>query len=303
MIPSTVPNEHSGLTQVEEMLIARALPIMHIFFKKGGQRGYSGHCFNLPQNVHEIAKSLPRYPKDLSVIVVKIKGKESTFKTLNVRRQLLADALFWLLKHNDHRYFYFQRNAITGIPTSTRTFPKPHPQAPLHLIINGEAGTSKFYLIKALRNVLGQSCILTATTGKASFNIDAITIHSSILIDEYSMLRQRLFGWVDKRCRQPTGKINPVFGDISIILFGDPAQLPPVADKPLYHSKPAGALGEQGYLAYLMFTKVIKLSVNQRVQGSDVRQVTFKNLLRRLRKGDCTNEDWQLLLTRQPSKP
>ena len=116
------------------------------------------------------------------------------------------------------------------------------------------------------------------------------------------MLGQRLLGWIDKRCRQATGKINQVFGDISLILFGDPAQLPPVADKPLYHNKPTGAIGEQGYLAYLMFNKVIKLSVNQRVQGSDARQLTFKNFLRRLRNGDCTHEDWQLLLTRQPSK-
>lgn len=85
-------------------------------------------------------------------------------------------------------------------------------------------------------------------------------------------------------------------------MFGDPAQLPPVADKPLYHNKPTRALGEQGYPAYLMFSKVIKLSVNQRVPGSDLRQLTFKNFLRHLRNGDCTHEDWQLLLTRQPSK-
>ena len=30
-------------------------------------------------------------------------------------------------------------------------------------------------------------------------------------------------------------------------------------------------------------------------------QEEFRNLLLRLRKGDSTNEDWQLLLTRQPS--
>lgn len=117
-------------------------------------------------------------------------------------------------------------------------FQNPHPQAPLHLIINGEAGTGKSYLINALHNFLGQSCIVTATTGKASFNIDAITIHSLlnlpvgsrgnsdlkgqplsrlqmrltgcnyILIDEYPMLGQRLLGWIDKRCRQATKKIN-----------------------------------------------------------------------------------------------
>ena len=50
MIPSLVPSQLAGLTQVEEMLIARALPIMRVYIKPGGQRGYSGHCINLPQN-------------------------------------------------------------------------------------------------------------------------------------------------------------------------------------------------------------------------------------------------------------
>ena len=64
MIPSSVPNELQNLTQIEEMLPARALPIMRVHIKPGGQRGYSGHCINLPQNVTELATSLPRYPKD-----------------------------------------------------------------------------------------------------------------------------------------------------------------------------------------------------------------------------------------------
>jgi hypothetical protein len=70
MIPSSVPHELQNLTQIEEMLIARALPIMRVYIKPGGQRGYSGHCINLPQNVKELAMSLPRYPKDLAVIIV-----------------------------------------------------------------------------------------------------------------------------------------------------------------------------------------------------------------------------------------
>lgn len=120
MVPSTVSNEFSGLTPVEEMLIARALPIMHIYLKQGGQRGYSGHCVNLPQNVDEIAKSLPRYPKDLSIILVKIKGRENTFKTLNVRRQVVADALQWLLKHNDHYSdVELNQDALNSLPNNS----------------------------------------------------------------------------------------------------------------------------------------------------------------------------------------
>ena len=100
MIPSSVPNELQNLTQVEEMLIARALPIMRVYVKPGGQRGYSGHCINLPQNVKNLAKFLPRYPKDLTVIIVKVKGRDNTFKDVTVRKQRMHDALVWLINNN-----------------------------------------------------------------------------------------------------------------------------------------------------------------------------------------------------------
>ena len=195
----------------------------------------------------------------------------------------------------------------------------------------GQAGTGKSYLINALRNLLQSKCAVTATTGKASYNIRGVTIHSLlklpvgargnkdltgqslyrlqdnlrgieyILIDEYSMLGQTTFGWIDKRCKQATGCYDKVLGGISVILIGDPGQLPPVADKPLYHAQPSNLIGEQGYSTYKMFHKVVKLTVNQRVQGSSPEQEHFKDLLLRLRKGESTTEDWQLLLTRQPS--
>ena len=102
MIPSSVPNELQNLTQIEEMLIARALPIMRVYIKPGGQRGYSGHCINLPQNVTELATSLPRYPKDLTVIIAKVKGKDNTFRDVTVRKQKVHNALVWLISNNPH---------------------------------------------------------------------------------------------------------------------------------------------------------------------------------------------------------
>ncbi|XP_028404097.1 uncharacterized protein LOC114526773 [Dendronephthya gigantea] len=116
------------------------------------------------------------------------------------------------------------------------------------------------------------------------------------------MLGQVTFGWIDKRCKQATGSYDKVFGGNSLILTGDPGQLPPVADKPLYHAKPSSAVGEQGFQAYQMFEKVVKLTVNQRVQGVTSEQIIFRELLLRLRKGESTIDDWKLLLTRQPSK-
>ena len=205
------------------------------------------------------------------------------------------------------------------------------PKEQLLLIINGEGGTGKSYLINAIRSYLRGKSEITATTGKAAFNVNGITIHSFlklpvgrvvpkdlagqslhmlqmnllsveyIIIDEYSMLGQVAMGWIDRRCRQATGLKDTLFGGKSIILIGDPGQLPPVADKPLYHEKPSNPVGDQGYLAYKMFDKVVILDVNQRVRGSEEDQTIFKGILSRLRSGEVSVDDWKLLLTRQPS--
>lgn len=49
---------------------------------------------------------------------------------------------------------------------------------PLLIIIPGVAGTGKSYLINAILNLLQSTCVVTAITGKPSYNIRGITIHS-----------------------------------------------------------------------------------------------------------------------------
>lgn len=101
---------------------------------------------------------------------------------------------------------------------------------PLALIIIGEGGTGKSYLINAIHTLLRAKCAVSATTGKAAFHINGVTVHSLlklpvgsrgntdlagqslirlqeslrgidyIIIDEYAMLGQTMFGWVDRRC-------------------------------------------------------------------------------------------------------
>ena len=258
--------------------------------------------------------------------------------------QQIAEMPSWIISQKQTYIYQTSNNPFNNININTFSdmqalaynlvkehFESPSQEPPLLLIINGFAGTGKSYLISALRSLLQQSCIVTATTGKASFNINGKTIHSVlnlpvgprgnndlkgqsllrlqdglrdvkyILIDEYSILGQTLLGWIDKSCRQATGLHDEIFGGKSIILVGDPAQLPPVTDKPSYHTKPTGPIGEQGNIAYLMFDKVVRLSVNQRVQGSSAMQLAFKNLLMCLRTGDSTEQVWQLLFSRQPS--
>ena len=110
-------------------------------------------------------------------------------------------------------------------------------------------------------------------------------------------VKLRLDGLTDVVDKQQ-GKINSCLVENQLI--GDPAQLPPVGDKPLYHPHPSNSVGEQGYFAYHMFNKVVVSTANQRVQGSDGEQSTFRDLLSCLRYGSSNKDDWQLLLTRQP---
>ena len=74
MDPGTVPAELQDLTEVEEMLIARAFPIMCVYRKHGGQRGYKGHVLNLPQDVQGFLSTLPANVSDLPVLIIRKQG-------------------------------------------------------------------------------------------------------------------------------------------------------------------------------------------------------------------------------------
>lgn len=109
------------------MLIAHAFPIMRVHIKPGGQGGYSGHCINLPQNIKELILTLPRYPKDLSVTIVKVRGRNNTFKDVNIKGQKAHNALLWLLQKNP-QYADISINLdalnclpVNGIPTDLVT--------------------------------------------------------------------------------------------------------------------------------------------------------------------------------------
>lgn len=121
-----------------------------------------------------------------------------------------------------------------------------------------------------------------------------------LIIDEYSFVGQSLLGWIDSRCRQATGKAGEVFGGLSVILVGDIAQLPPVGDKPLYHSMPKTDKQIQGYFVYQQFKQVIELKVNHRVNGDSSDQCLFRDILLRARDGKSTSSDWHTLLSRTP---
>lgn len=86
MDPGVVPECLQKLSQVEEMLIARTCPIMCIYCKHGGQRGYKGHVINFPQDIQGFLNKLPCSVNDLPILVVRRHGADNTHKDFKVRR-------------------------------------------------------------------------------------------------------------------------------------------------------------------------------------------------------------------------
>lgn len=100
MDPREVPSCLEGMTQVEEMLIARACPIMTVYRKHGGQRGYSGHVLNLPQNIQHFLNKLPPRINELPILQIKRTGANNTEAHFRVRREKVLQALLWLKRNN-----------------------------------------------------------------------------------------------------------------------------------------------------------------------------------------------------------
>lgn len=87
-----------------------------------------------------------------------------------------------------------------------------------------------------------------------------------LIIDESSVVGQKMFAWINRRCKEATGQSTIRFGGISVILVGDIAQLPPITDQVLYHNKPKNDLAIEGYCMHRKFETVIKLEKKMKEQ-------------------------------------
>ena len=70
MDPGNQPSILAVLTQVEEMLISRANPVLQVTHAHRGQYKYSGHTICFPQDISNISKSLPHLISKLDILVV-----------------------------------------------------------------------------------------------------------------------------------------------------------------------------------------------------------------------------------------
>ena len=200
----------------------------------------------------------------------------------------------------------------------------------LLLRVEGEGGTGKSHLINAICNLIPQrSYRVCAPTGRAATLIGGVTIHklininpnvpkpelpltseglrklqdsfrgvTHIILDEFSMIGAKTLSIIESRCRQATAKNDKMFGGLNILMFGDPKQLPPVFDTPLWHTNAPSTAQTviNGLMVFKEFKLLIRLVQNHR--QVDPSQVQYRGLLHRLRYGRCITDDWYILQDR-----
>lgn len=98
MNPREVPSCLEGMTQVEEMLIARACPIMTVYRK----HGLFWTCSKFT-NIQHFLNKLPPCVSELPILHIKRTGANNSVASFRVRREKILSALLWL-KHNNRFY-------------------------------------------------------------------------------------------------------------------------------------------------------------------------------------------------------
>ena len=99
------------------MLISAVMPIMSIYRLPHGQYGYRGHVINLPQDLQAFAKTLPRLPNELDILIVRKEGSDNTHCDFRVRRSKVLCALQWLKQHNKYyRDIHIDLAAVSQLP-------------------------------------------------------------------------------------------------------------------------------------------------------------------------------------------
>ena len=164
----------------------------------------------------------------------------------------------------------------------------------LRTLIRGTTGTGKSYLLDVLTNLLDGKVVLTATTGMASFNIGGVTLISALklhvkklpksrlmelqnnfqsaeylIIDEMSMISTKLLGQLDERLREVKA-VNKPYNGMSVLFFGDFAQLPPVTGDPMWKKPIDGEDKINGYALFKQMNVYVELDQPKRQKDKKI---------------------------------
>jgi Helitron helicase-like domain at N-terminus len=125
MDPGAIPSSLPALSQVEEMVIARAHVQMVMKRVRGHQYHYSGHCVSFMQNNIKLFDALPLMPEDLDMVL--LRPKDANKNDPRYHRQFQRDfrvrrsAVFaWLrflkANHPDYRHITIRTDRYNDLP-------------------------------------------------------------------------------------------------------------------------------------------------------------------------------------------
>lgn len=196
------------------------------------------------------------------------------------------------------------------------------------VFLTGAAGTGKTYVLKRWLDVAearGTKVARCASTGIAALPLGGRTLHrisglryhdcvrkalnrngwwfehktqqldqiEVLLVDEVSMIGDRTLAAVDLMFRIARGEPRQPFGDVRVVFVGDMAQLPPVstADVPQRHPFFAKTWAD---------LDLVTVELTQVMRQSDQ---AFVSILQDMRRGEVSDEAFDLLKTRRVSNP
>ena len=117
-----------------------------------------------------------------------------------------------------------------------------------------------------------------------------------------SMIGTKLLTRIDTRLRECRPRFhNKPFGRVSIVLFGDYGQLPPVCDIALYipiSERSPPVLRHTSMLYRQSFTSAFNLIQQMRQQGQTEMDLKFQLALSHVRLGNITIDDWKFFQSR-----
>ncbi|CAB1108166.1 unnamed protein product [Ectocarpus sp. CCAP 1310/34] len=102
-VPPPVPGYMQNLTMTEEMLIARASPVVKVVRLAGGMHGYEGHVLSMGQDIGEFATRLPWLPTSEEIPVVIVQPPEGgswAGRNFKVNLARVEGALLYLIRHS-----------------------------------------------------------------------------------------------------------------------------------------------------------------------------------------------------------
>jgi hypothetical protein len=125
MDPGPIPPDLPALTQVEEMVIARAHVQMLVKRVRGHQYQYTGHCVTFMQDIVRTVSVLPNLPSELDIVLLRPPGdcedepryRRQFHTDFRVRRQHVLTWLHFLkANHPGYRDVTLSTDRIAALP-------------------------------------------------------------------------------------------------------------------------------------------------------------------------------------------